>query len=94
MLAVRAFSHIVSNEPAEAALWAERAARAPAASADRVDRRNLSRNERGQAACFGVGDLGAQATAGDRPNDFLQAFPFRGAEARDRITRTLRTVLL
>lgn len=88
MLGVRAFSHIVLGEPAAAAEWAERAARAPGAHAliemiaavshalagdpDRARRWARSARERHP----GLGS-----------DDFFRAFPFRDVEARARIAR-------
>lgn len=93
MLGVRAFSHIVLDEPAEAALWGERAARAPHAhplielvaavghglNGDDESARAWATSARMRQPGIGVAD-------------FLEAFPFREAALRDRISDTLRAL--
>jgi TolB-like protein len=90
MLGVRAFSHILHDEPAEAALWGERAARAPRAhplieliaavghgmNGDTLRASYWMRSARSRQPGIGVAD-------------FLEAFPFRGVEARRRIALAL-----
>ncbi|WP_298742676.1 winged helix-turn-helix domain-containing protein [uncultured Brevundimonas sp.] len=91
MLGVRAFSHLVLDERAEAASWGERAARAPHAhplielvaavghglNGDHELARAWANSARKRQPGIGVAD-------------FLEAFPFREAEVRNRISGTLR----
>lgn len=91
MLAVRAFTHLQLGQPAEAALWAERAARSPRAHA---------LIELIAAAVHGAnGDLDrargwARSALERQPGlseaDFFRAFPFRDDAARGQISQTLR----
>jgi TolB-like protein len=90
MLGVRAFSHMALDQPEEAALWAERAARAPRAHPliDLI-----------AAVAHGLNgdDVRAEAWARSalvrRPDltgaDFLKAFPFQDPITRQRISATL-----
>jgi TolB-like protein len=90
MLGVRSFSHIVLEQPEEAALWAERAARAPRAH---------PLIELIAAVAHGMNGDDARASAwarsalSRRPDltgpDFLEAFPFRDPATRQRISETL-----
>jgi len=86
MLAVRAFSHILRDQPAEAALWAERAARAPRAHAliEMIAAVVHSMNhDPARAAGW------ARSARARQPNlqadDFLRAFPFRDPLVRRRV---------
>lgn len=88
MLGVRAFSHMVLDEPAEAAAFAERAAHSPGAHAliemiaavAHVLAGDVERGRRWAAS--------ARARhPGLGLADFQRAFPFRDAEARARIAR-------
>ena len=90
MLGVRSFSHMTLDQPDEAALWAERAARAPRAHPliDLI-----------AAVAHGLNgdDVRAHAWARSalvrRPDltgaDFLKAFPFQDPITRRRISETL-----
>ena len=91
MLAVRAFSHVVLDQPDRAAQWGERAARSPGAHAliemiAAVGHR-LNGDE-GRAAAW------ARSALDRRPGltalEFFSAFPFREAGARDRVADALR----
>ena len=94
MMGVRAFSHIVLDEPAQAAHWAERAARAPGAHPLIDLIASVGHGLNGDASRALAWATSARARQpGIGVNDFLEAFPFRGAEARNRIGRTLRSVL-
>jgi tetratricopeptide (TPR) repeat protein len=93
MLAVRAFAHLQMDQPDEAAVWAERAARSPRAHA---------LIELIAAATHGVnGDLDRAAAwsrsalarqPGLRTADFFKAFPFRNDATRDQITKALTRI--
>lgn len=95
MLGVRAFSHMVLDEPVEAALWGERAARAPRAH-PLIE----------LIAAVGHGLAGDQPRAAawvetarrHEPQigraQFFEAFPFRDLAARDRIEAVLRRLSL
>jgi TolB-like protein len=93
MLGVRAFSHIVLDEPAEAACWGERAARAPRAHPliALIAAVGHGLNGDGERAKHW-----AHAAAARQPGidgaAFFQAFPFRDVRTRSRIERTLRMV--
>jgi len=90
MLGVRAFAHVIRDEPAEAALWGERAARAPRAHPliDLI-----------AAVCHGLNGDDARAAAWAasalrrRPDlrapAFFEAFPFRDVITRGRINYVL-----
>jgi hypothetical protein len=90
MLGVRSFSHMALDQPEEAVLWAERAARAPRAHPliDLI-----------AAVAHGLNgdDVRAEAWARSalhrRPDltgaDFLRAFPFQDPITRRRISGTL-----
>lgn len=90
MLGVRALSHMVLDQPAQAADWAERAARAPGAHA---------LIEMIAAVGHGLNGDDARATAwahsarrrqpGLTQAEFFEAFPMRAAGARQRISQTL-----
>jgi len=94
MLGVRAFSHLVLDEPEDAARWAERAARAPGAHA---------RIEMIAAVAHALNGDGSRARAwlesartrdpGLGEGEFFRAFPFRESEARQRISAALQRLL-
>jgi tetratricopeptide (TPR) repeat protein len=90
MLGVRAFSHMVLDQPAEAALWAERAARAPRAHAliEMIAAvAHSMNNDPVRAAGWARSARGRQP--GLQANDFLLAFPFRDSAVRRRVQRAL-----
>jgi hypothetical protein len=90
MLGVRSFSHMALDQPEEAVLWSERAARAPRAH---------PLIELIAAVAHGLNGDDARASAwarsalNRRPDlkgaDFLKAFPFRDPITRQRISETL-----
>jgi hypothetical protein len=86
MLAVRAFSHILLDQPAEAALWAERAARAPRAHAliEMIAAVIHSMND-DPARAAGWARSARARQPGLRADDFLRAFPFRDPAVRRRV---------
>ena len=91
MLGVRAFSHMVLDQPAAAAVWAERAARAPGAHA-------FIEMIAAVAHLLNGGEGRAQAWAASArlrspglcAADFFRAFPFRDPRTRERIARALQ----
>ena len=90
MLAVRAFSHILLDQPAEAALWAERAARAPRAHAliEMIAAVIHSMNH-DPARAAGWARSARERQPGLQAGDFLLAFPFRDSAVRLRVQRAL-----
>jgi TolB-like protein len=90
MLGVRAFSHMVLGEAAEAAHWAERAARAPGAHAliDMIAAVAHGMNG-GEALARRWTQSARRRHPGLAASDFLRAFPFRDPAMRQRIARTL-----
>jgi DNA-binding winged helix-turn-helix (wHTH) protein len=90
MLGVRAFSHILLDQPAEAAVWAERAARAPRAHAliEMIAAVvHVMNNDPERAASWA---RSARARQPDlRASDFLRAFPFREPAVRRRVQHAL-----
>lgn len=90
MLACRSFSHVVLYEPAEAAQWADQAARSPGAHVlikmIAVAAHSLNADDE-RAGSW------AQVVRNRRPDvtrsDFFRAFPFRDAETIDRVARAL-----
>jgi TolB-like protein len=91
MLGVRAFSHIVLDEPAEAARWGERAARAPRAHPLIELIAAVGHGLNGDEARADAWAASAVARAPSlRRRDFFEAFPFRDAATRARIDRVLR----
>jgi TolB-like protein len=91
MLGVRAFSHMVLDQSAPAALWAERAARAPGAHAliemIAAVAHTLNGDEpRAQAWAASARQRSPAVAA----SDFFRAFPFRDAATRERIARALQ----
>lgn len=94
MLGVRAFSHILLDEPDQAAIWGERAARAPSAHPliELIAAAGHELNgDRERAAAWAASARTRQPGIG--VGEFFEAFPFRGAEASGRISRALRDVL-
>lgn len=94
MLGVRALSHIGLSEPAEAALWGERAARSPRAHPliELIAAAGHALNgDNERASAWAMSARARQPGIGVR--DFLEAFPFRGADARDRVAQALRDSL-
>lgn len=95
MLGVRAFSHILLDEPAQAAFWGERAARAPRAHPliELVAAAGHGLNgDKERASAWATSARTRQPGIG--VGNFFEAFPFRGTEACDRISRALRDALL
>ena len=91
MLGVRALAHMVQDEPAEAALWAERAARSPRAHALIELIAAVAHEANGDADRARVWTRSALArnprlTAAD----FLNAFPLRDPAALKRISGSLQ----
>lgn len=90
MLGVRAMSHLVLGEPAQAAAWGERAANSPGAHAliEMIAATTHALN--GNDAKAKVWAESARARAGHlSKTDFLRAFPFRDPPTRKLITATL-----
>jgi hypothetical protein len=91
MLGVRAFSHIGLDEPAEAARWGERAARAPRAHPliELIAAVGHGLNgDDDRAAAWAASAHARQPSL--RGRDFMDAFPFRDGATRARIDRVLR----
>ena len=90
MLGVRAFSHILLDQPAEAAYWADRAARAPRAHAliEMIAAVAHGMNGDDKQANFWARSA-LNRHPGLAASDFLQAFPFRDPTTRKRISETL-----
>ncbi len=93
MAATRALSHIVCGEDAEAAVWAERAARAPGAHvliAVIAVAAHVLNGDRERAASWAA----IVRTRSDAITvaDFFRSFPFGDPQARHRIGDALRTV--
>lgn len=90
MAATRAFSHIVGGEDAEAAVWAEKAARSPGAhvliAMIAAAAHSLS-GDRGRAAAWmaNVRERNPAITMAD----FFRSFPFADATVRRRIAKAL-----
>jgi TolB-like protein len=90
MLAVRAFSHIVLDEPARAADWAERAARSPGAHAliEMIAVASHGLNQDDARARYWAASARARDPSLSKAT-FLRAFPFQDAHTRKRISETL-----
>ena len=90
MAATRALSHIVCGEEAEAAAWAERAARSPGAhvlvAVIAVAAHSLNGN-RQQAAAWAANVRARNAAFTEA--DFFRSFPFADTAARQRIAKAL-----
>jgi tetratricopeptide (TPR) repeat protein len=91
MLGVRALAHLSLDEAAEAALWGERAARAPRAHAlieliAAVGHELVG--DQARARAWAASALARQP--GLTGSDFIEAFPFRDGCARERIGGALK----
>ena len=90
MLGVRAFSHMALDQREEAALWAERAARAPRAHPLIELIAAIAHAMNGDDVRAGAW---ARSALNRRPDlkgaDFLKAFPFQDPVTRQRISETL-----
>ncbi|HEX2561440.1 winged helix-turn-helix domain-containing tetratricopeptide repeat protein [Phenylobacterium sp.] len=88
MLGVRALSHLVLDEPDQAAAWGERAARAPGAHALIHMIAAVGHSLAGDpaSACRWAASARARKP-GLSAEDFLAAFPFHDAAARRRVVR-------
>jgi hypothetical protein len=94
-LGVRALSHIVLDQPKEAALWAERAARAPRAHAliDLIAAVSYElADEPGKARAWA--EMAIRRQPGLSASDFLHAFPFHGPAERRRVMKALDRLVL
>jgi tetratricopeptide (TPR) repeat protein len=90
MLGVRAFSHMVLDQPAEAAHWAERAARAPGAHALIELIAAVAHGLHGDEARAKAWAASARRRSpGLAAPDFFRAFPFREPGTVRRIARAL-----
>lgn len=90
MHGVRAMSHMILGEPAQAAEWAERAARSPGAHALIEMIAALAHGLNGDAARAQAWAQSARRRSpGLSSADFLRAFPFRDPVARRRIVEML-----
>ena len=90
MLGVRAFSHMLLDQPEEAALWGERAARAPRAHAliEMIAAvAHAMNNDPTRAAGWARSARERQPDL--QANDFLRAFPFRDPVVRRRVQQAL-----
>jgi TolB-like protein len=95
MLGVRAFSHMVLDEAAEAARWGERAARAPRAHPLIELIAAVGHGLNGddvRAGAWAASAVRRQPSL--RRQDFFEAFPFRDAAARAKIDQVLRRLAL
>jgi len=90
MLGTRAFTHMVQGEDAQAAIWAERAARSPGAhvliAMIAAIAHSLNGDER--RAAYWAADVRARQPALSR-GDFFRAFPIHSGTARVRISNAL-----
>jgi TolB-like protein len=90
MYGVRTFSHIVSDEPGEAAKWGERAAHSPGAH---ILIKMIAMVGHGLNGGDADAKRWAEITRAQSPNitgkDFLRAFPFRQPKVRKRVAETL-----
>jgi TolB-like protein len=90
MFGVRAFTHMVLDEPGEAARWGERAACAPGAHSliELMAAIGHKLNDEPGRARFWI-DSARRRTPDLSSAQFHRAFPFRHGEARQRISRAL-----
>lgn len=90
MLGVRAMSYLVLEDSAQAAVWAERAAKAPGAHAliEMIAATAHGLNGNAGKARAWADSARARAAHLDKA-DFLRAFPFRGLPTRARVTGML-----
>ncbi|MFC3080060.1 winged helix-turn-helix domain-containing tetratricopeptide repeat protein [Phenylobacterium terrae] len=93
MLGVRALSHLVLDEPEQAAQWGERAARAPGAHALIHMIAAVGHSLAGDPAraCRWAASARARKP-GLSADDFLSAFPFHDAAARRRVVEAFRSL--
>jgi TolB-like protein len=90
MLGVRAMSHLVLEDQAQAAEWAERAANSPGAHALIEMIAAVSHGLNGNDLKANAWARSVKARAGHLDSaDFLRAFPFRDPPTRERVSRTL-----
>lgn len=90
MSATRALSHVVGGEDAEAAAWAEKAARAPGAHVliAVIAAAAHSLNGNPQRAAQWVANV-RERSPGITEADFFRSFPFADAEVRRRLAQSL-----
>ena len=89
-IGVRALAHIVLDQPAEAALWGERAARAPRAHPliDLIAAVSYElAGDHGKAKAWAGMAMRRQPSL--TASDFLHAFPFHGPAERRRVIKAL-----
>lgn len=89
-IGVRALAHIVLDQPAEAALWGERAARAPRAHPliDLIAAVSYElAGDHGKATAWA--GMAMRRQPGLTASDFLHAFPFHGPAERRRVMKAL-----
>ncbi|MET0294579.1 MAG: winged helix-turn-helix domain-containing protein [Phenylobacterium sp.] len=92
MRGVRAFSHLVRDEPAAAAEWAERAARSPGAHALIEMTAAVSHQLAGdRAKALAWASAARRRHPGLGEDAYFEAFPFRHPAARSRIAQALQT---
>lgn len=93
MLGTRAFTHMLVDEDAEAAAWAERGARAPGAHVLIAMIAAAAHQLNGDAGRAGWWAANVRERNDSlRTGDFLRAFPVRPEGARARISRALTTL--
>lgn len=93
MAATRALSHLVDGADADAAAWAERAARAPGAHVLIAVIAIVAHALHGDDARAAFWAANARARVGTiTAADFFRSFPFAHAATRDRIARALATI--
>jgi hypothetical protein len=93
MLGARAMSHLGLGDPAEAAIWAEQAAKSPGAHAliEMIAAVAHGLNSEPVKARAWADSVRARAPYLDR-TDFLRAFPFRDPPTRARVTQILESL--
>lgn len=93
MMGTRAFSHMAEGDDAEAAGWAERAARSPGAHVLMAMIAAAAHSLNGDAARAQgwAANVRERAAALDR-EDFVRAFPMRSEAMRSRVLQALRRV--
>jgi hypothetical protein len=90
MMATRAFGHIVCGETADAAAWAERAARAPGAHVLIAAIAVAAHQLNGDAARAAAWAANVRERGGAlRQADFFRSFPVADPVARERIATAL-----
>lgn len=91
MMGTRAFAHMSVGNDAEAADWAERAARSPGAHVLIAMIAAVAHSLKGDAARAGWWAANVrQRNATLRRDDFLRAFPMKSDRMRSRVSDTLR----